>query len=64
MVNLYLETKDAGDEFYAITDLCNFDNLRDELAQWQFFYNWQRPHSSLKGKTPCEIELTYAKKYH
>ena len=26
-----------------------------ELSQWQFFYNWQRPHGSLKGKTPSEI---------
>ncbi len=30
-------------------------NLREELALWQFFYNWQRPHGSLKGKTPSEI---------
>jgi transposase InsO family protein len=43
------------EEFYAITDLSNFENLREELAQWQFFYNWQRPHGSLKGKSPCEI---------
>ena len=38
------------EEFYAIADLSNFENLREELAQWQFFYNWQRPHGSLKGK--------------
>lgn len=43
------------EEFYAIADLSNFENLREELAQWQFFYNWQRPHGSLKGKTPCEV---------
>lgn len=43
------------EEFYAIADLSNFENLREELAQWQFFYNWQRPHGGLKGKTPCEI---------
>ena len=43
------------EEFYAIADLSNFENLREELAQWQFFYNWQRPHGSLKGKTPSEI---------
>ena len=43
------------EEFYAISDLSNFENLREELSQWQFFYNWQRPHGSLKGKTPSEI---------
>lgn len=43
------------EEFYAIADLSNFENLREELSQWQFFYNWQRPHGSLKGKTPSEI---------
>ena len=43
------------EEFYAIADLANFANLKEELAQWQFFYNWQRPHGSLKGKTPSEI---------
>ena len=43
------------EEFYAITDLSNFEKLREELGQWQFFYNWQRPHGSLKGKTPSEI---------
>jgi|GEM_PF-5564259 len=32
------------EEFYAIADLSNFENLREELSQWQFFYNWQRPH--------------------
>ena len=24
------------------------------LEEWQFSYNWHRPHSSLKGKTPLE----------
>ncbi|MFN7097860.1 MAG: IS481 family transposase [Gammaproteobacteria bacterium] len=43
------------EEFYATVDLYDFENLREELAQWQFFYNWQRPHGSLKGKTPSEI---------
>ncbi len=43
------------EEFYAIADLSSFENLREELSQWQFFYNWQRPHGSLKGRTPSEI---------
>jgi hypothetical protein len=24
------------------------------LEEWQFFYNWQRPHSGLAGRTPME----------
>ncbi len=43
------------EEFYAIADLSNFENIREELSQWQFFYNWQRPHGSLNGRTPSEI---------
>jgi transposase InsO family protein len=43
------------EEFYAIADLSNFEDLREELSQWQFFYNWQRPHGSLGGKTPSQI---------
>lgn len=43
------------EEFYAITDLSDFENLRGSLAEWQFFYNWKRPHGSLGGKTPSEI---------
>lgn len=43
------------EEFYAITDLSDFEDLREKLAEWQFFYNWQRPHGSLKGKSPSQI---------
>lgn len=41
-------------EFYATQDLKN-PNLREELGYWQHFYNWDRPHSSLKGKTPIDV---------
>lgn len=43
------------EEFYATTDLSDFEKLREDLSAWQFFYNWQRPHGSLKGKTPGQI---------
>ena len=45
-------------EFYATQDLEDPD-LADRLAEWQFYYNWRRPHGALKGKTPmqraCEL---------
>lgn len=44
------------EEFYPTVDLSNFENLREELSCWQFFYNWQRPHGALKGKTPSQID--------
>jgi hypothetical protein len=24
------------------------------LSEWQHYYSWDRPHSSLQGKTPVE----------
>jgi transposase InsO family protein len=41
-------------EFYSITDV-NADNLENLIEEWQFFYNWHRPHGALQGKTPIEI---------
>lgn len=40
-------------EFYATIDI-NSEDLQDKLAEWQHYYNWMRPHSALKGKTPME----------
>lgn len=42
------------EKFYATIDLSNFEVLKDELKSWQLFYNWQRPHGSLRGKTPSQ----------
>lgn len=40
-------------EFYSTVDI--EDPLLPELLdEWQFFYNWQRPHSALGGKPPME----------
>jgi len=44
------------EEFYAMTELGDFDLLREKLAEWQFFYNWVRPHGALKGKTPSQVD--------
>lgn len=30
------------------------ESIRQELALWQDYYNWHRPHGSLNGQTPVE----------
>jgi transposase InsO family protein len=46
-------------EFWMTADLKDPD-LALRLEDWQFFYNWQWPHSALGGRTPMErcCELT------
>ena len=41
------------EEFYPTIDLKD-DEIQVKLEEWQFYYNWHRPHSSLGGKTPIE----------
>ena len=50
------------EEFYATANLSNFKNLREELECWQFYYNWERPHGALKGKTPSQINSSLLEK--
>ncbi len=51
------------EEFYSTIDLTkhSIESLDLPLAEWQHYYNWERPYSSLNGKTPVEkyIELMY-----
>lgn len=42
-------------EFYQLLDYTGDRNLKRQLAEWEAFYNYHRPHTSLKGKTPYEI---------
>jgi transposase InsO family protein len=44
------------EEFYATADLSGFEKLQEELGCGQFFYNWQRPHGSLNGRTPSQAQ--------
>jgi hypothetical protein len=30
------------------------EELEEELGYWQHYYNWDRPHGSIGGKTPIE----------
>lgn len=48
-------------EFYATCDLED-PELDNRLSEWQFYYNWQRLHGALNGKTPMQraIELADA----
>src|SRR4051812_48650959 len=43
----------TGPEFYSSIDI-NDPELGNKLSQWEAYYNTQRPHSSLQGKTPFE----------
>jgi transposase InsO family protein len=44
------------DEFYSTVDLKD-PELELRLAEWEFYYNWYRPHSSLSGKAPNDRHL-------
>ena len=48
-------------EFYATVDL-SADDLKELLAEWQHYYNWERPHSAHNGKTPMEHYFALAEK--
>ena len=41
------------DEFYSSVDL-KAQDLKDQLQEWQHFYNWNRPHGSLGGLSPMD----------
>jgi transposase InsO family protein len=51
--------KTDWDEFYSTVDFADPD-LNEKLRQWQDYYNHERPHGSLKDRTPWEVwwELT------
>jgi transposase InsO family protein len=48
-------------EFYPTVDLSDPD-LEQRIEEWQFFYNWYRPHGSLKGQTPMDTACDLLKK--
>ena len=43
------------DEFYQLIDYRDDVDLEKKLAAWERFYNYDRPHSSHRGKTPYEV---------
>lgn len=46
--------KTDREEFWATADL-NSPDLELRVAEWQHYYNWDRPHGSLNGQTPIEM---------
>lgn len=42
-------------EFYQLLDYKGDVDLNEKLKEWEAFYNYLRPHASLKGKTPYEL---------
>jgi transposase InsO family protein len=42
-------------EFYQLLSYTGDRNLRRQLADWETFYNYHRPHTALNGQTPYEI---------
>jgi hypothetical protein len=40
-------------EFWAVADF-ESARLREELDEWQMFYNWHRGHGAHGGRTPME----------
>ncbi len=42
-------------EFYQLLTYADDVDLSQKLRIWEDYYNFHRPHGSLKGKAPCEI---------
>lgn len=43
------------EEFYQLTSFTDDVDLNRKLVEWEDFYNYCRPHRSLRGKTPYEV---------
>jgi transposase InsO family protein len=43
------------EEFYQLLAYTDDVDLKAKLAAWEHFYNYNRPHAALNGRTPYEI---------
>ncbi len=44
----------AGPEFYQLLSYRGDVDLEKKLAEWERFYNFDRPHGAFGGRTPYE----------
>ena len=42
------------EEFYQLLTYTDDVDLNEKLAEWEHFYNFDRPHGAFNGKTPYE----------
>ena len=49
------------EEFYQLLTYTDDVNLNEKLAEWEHFYNFNRPHGAFNGKTPYEALRTMLK---
>ena len=45
---------DGSGRILSIVDISEDVDLNEKLAEWERFYNLDRPHGAFKGKTPYE----------
>lgn len=43
------------EEFYQLLTYTDDVDLNEKLKEWEDFYNYHRPHSAHKGKSPYEV---------
>jgi hypothetical protein len=48
-------------EFYQLLTYTDNVDLNTKLKAWESFYNYDRPHISLEGKTPYEVMMSLLK---
>lgn len=44
-----------GEEFYQLLTYTDDVDLNKKLSEWEYFYNFNRPHGAHNGKTPYEV---------
>lgn len=49
------------DEFLNTSTFFTLEEMRQELKDWVHYYNFERPHYSLKDQTPNEFWLSFQK---
>jgi transposase InsO family protein len=47
-----------GEEFYQLLTYKDDVDLNEKLAEWERFYNLERPHGAFQGRTPYEMLRT------